>query len=1141
MNRNFKMLVAVLLIITFIPIGVYAESVPVKIFPDVGNHWAKGYIEKLTAMDIVHGYPDGTCRPDETITRGEFSCLVSNTLKLDSKAAKKEKPTFSETKNNWAEGHIEALVVKNIIVPQDYPKGFYSNEPITRMEITKMMVNAIGKGDFAKSINSNNTGFSDDEDIPSQNKGYVIIAKNYNLIYGYPDNTFKPDKSSTRAEAMTLIVRMLDVLNPPTSNIVHYPNAEVDFELPDFTHTDKNIEFTITKKNVKSLNWSLKKQNDDNSMTNMDISSAITGSLDENSGNIMFKEKGNYELTATATNYGNSKFEFSNAIKVYPIPRADFMLDKYSYTDYAVNVSPTISELGNLDIVWSITKDGIEADLTTCVEGVLSNEGGTIRFKDKGDYILTATITDETGRVFVYDSSIKIYPVPKVEFILPETAHTDENVNVSTKLTELGDLDIVWSITKDGKDEDLTTYIDGVLTKEGGTIRFKDRGDYVLTATITDETGRTFTYDSAIKIYPIPKAEFTLPETAHTDEMVNVMPELSELEDLNIVWSVNKDGSAAEWESCIEGSLDNNGGSIRFVDKGNYTLTATITDETGRSFVYSSNIKIYPISKVEFTLPAFAHTDTMVEVSPTATELGSLNIEWSLSKNNIPVSIMDYLDGTLSNNGGTVRFKDKGSYTLTATVTNETGRSFVYFSSIKIYPVPKVEFTLPEYAHTDTIITVNPVVTELGSLNIAWTATRDGGIPENYIDYIDGTLTNTGGNVRFKEKGNYLLAATVTDEVGRVFTYSSDVNVNPIPKLTINLPQRIHIGNTINIATNSVELGTLPVAWSLKKDGSTVNMASFATANLSNTGGSIVFNTAGNYTLEARVKDSLGREFTYSGTTEAYNNTPTVPVVIANVTRTISNGKFLVTLNANSTDADGDAVTYEYSGKSADNYYAAGTHTVNVRAVDEHGACSAWKSVTFTVVNNPPAAPVITRSPDTNSVAPGTQVRIDATSADPDGDAITYVWDGRIAPQAVYPLGKNVVKVKAVDAAGAESPWAAIVFFVADEQNGGGMTLTGPESTIIEQGIEGATITEYTFTVPPVTGHNGQDYGRVRGYNRNTGIWEQIDLQNTNNGVTMTGTLPAGKYSKMEFYYYTNHTCMYNKSNITYTVRYHFE
>jgi len=269
-----------------------------------------------------------------------------------------------------------------------------------------------------------------------------------------------------------------------------------------------------------------------------------------------------------------------------------------------------------------------------------------------------------------------------------------------------------------------------------------------------------------------------------------------------------------------------------------------------------------------------------------------------------------------------------------------------------------------------------------------------------------------------------------------------------------------------------------------------------------------------------------------------------------------------VNLSVSSTDPDGDTVSYEYQNKAADDYYPAGTHTVQVRAKDNYGGVSEWVQTTFTITTSAPTTPVITRTPSGNSVAPGTAITIRAVSTDPDGDAITYVWEGRNAETQTYPLGKNIVRVKAVDSTGAESSWAAIIFFVADPNRGGGMTLTGPESTIIEDGVDGATITSWTFTVPQVSGHSASyDYGQVRGYNRLTGQWEQLSNVSfdssigssfaatdgnparvySHNGVYMYGTLQAGIYTKLEFYYYTPHNCMYNKSNITYSVEFFFE
>ncbi len=62
----------------------------------------------------------------------------------------------------------------------------------------------------------------------------------------------------------------------------------------------------------------------------------------------------------------------------------------------------------------------------------------------------------------------------------------------------------------------------------------------------------------------------------------------------------------------------------------------------------------------------------------------------------------------------------------------------------------------------------------------------------------------------------------------------------------------------------------------------------------------------------------------------------------------------------------------------------------------------------------------------------------------------------------------------------------------------------------------------------------------MEAYNILTGEWEEVAYKTTSNGVNLSGNLPANTYTQMRFYYYTNHDCMYNKSNITYSVVYDF-
>jgi hypothetical protein len=1330
-------------------------------------------------------HPEAFIRQDEIINRGEFAAILVRDIPLDTANAEKDPPSFPDIDGHWSEKNIEALIDAGILDPADYPDDFHPDDPITRAEIIKMLVRISGKDEEAKNTQGH-SGYEDQDAIKDEDKGYLIIGREDGIIGDMDDNKIHPNEPVTKGEAEDLIDKVVPenpsppataTLTPPSQTpdtptpeqptltptnpdqnqpsptptnpdedqptptptpdnpgngsgggSHHYPDAQVRFELPATAHTDTEIKIMPVWKYMSNFSWSLTKTAVDGSEQPVALEDAVSGTLGLEGGIISFNQDGQYTLTATAKNArgketvlskqitvypvidlsfelpetthtdksvtltfqpeklyghdivwtaakdgetvqpadildgglgnGGGTFVFKNkgiytltatitdetgrifthaeSTKVYPVAGIEFTLPTTSHTDKIVEVTPTLTEADGLSVAWSLTKNGDAAVLSDELEGFLTDAGGKIRFKDRGVYMLNGTLTDETGRTFEASQTVTVYPVGSVGFYLPEIAHTDTSVLVKATFQNLGTAQVQWSLTRNGETVPVADYIEGKLTDTDSTVRFKEKGDYVLKAAFADPAGRTYSYTAPIKVYPVPSITYKLPETAHTDTIVSVIPETLELGGLKVEWLLENGFGFQDFGTYIDGTLDNSGGSIRFKHAGTYELITRITDETGRVFLFENGgrIEVLPVLSISFELPESTHTDRTVDLR-TRGNNNVLPVEWTLTKDGKPVEIFNALDGTLNAYGGKIQFKDVGSYTLTASMTDALGRVFSYSASTTVYPIPSISLSTPQVWYAGEAGTINVSGTDLENLTADWTVIKDDGGAEPYSYYASGTLTKEGGSLTFPLKGRYELTLTLTDQTGRTFTRSNTFTVYPVPQMIIGLPALSYSGEPIAVTASGTELDGMDIDWLLSVDGGEARsytqyatgsvgtsggilristdrtipvkliaeatdtngrrftftsntgtikpIASFPftvpssvhigssfsvslpaasglegrnltwkltqngsaagyTGNLSNNGGSIAINATGSYVLTASTTDSAGRTFSYSQNVTVTNNAPNKPTGSASVTRTAKDGKLLVNLSAYAADPDGDTVSLEYSGNTADSYYAVGSHTVRVRAKDAWGLYSDWTDISFTVANSAPTTPVITRTPDGNSIAPGVAITITAASTDLDGDPITYVWEGRPAQTSTaYSLGKNVVRVKAVDSTGEESPWAAIVFFVADPNRGGGMTLTGPESVILEQGIEGATITSYTFTVPPVTGHSGQDFGRVRGYNVLTGQWDQLDYAPTTNGITFSRSLSPGLYSQLEFYYYTNHNCMYNKSNITYSVTFYFQ
>jgi len=169
-------------------------------------HWGKSYIEKLINIGGISGYPDGTFRPNNNITRAEFVTIAVRSA-LNGEVSKAEG-------SHWANGVFESARENQVLLPNDFPMSEW-DKPITRYEMAYVMVRV--SENILNEEQTDATGvariMSDYQEVKEQlkYKYYVEQAFMKGLVTGKTaDGLYDGSAKGTRAEAATMVVRMLD-------------------------------------------------------------------------------------------------------------------------------------------------------------------------------------------------------------------------------------------------------------------------------------------------------------------------------------------------------------------------------------------------------------------------------------------------------------------------------------------------------------------------------------------------------------------------------------------------------------------------------------------------------------------------------------------------------------------------------------------------------------------------------------------------------------------------------------------------------------------------------------------------------------------------------------------------------------------
>ena len=181
--------------------GACAE-VPVfvgNIFSDTAGNWAENQIEELAAAGVVQGYPDGTYRPAEPVTRAQVLTLLSRVLGWEDGG----EAEFADEVPKWAQSAVAAAVRRGVV--KGYPDGrFCPHRPVTRAEVAVIL-------DRALKLPAASAGrdFADAESIPAWAAASLERAAAAGIIRGYENGELRPAAAVTRAEMAVLIKRMM--------------------------------------------------------------------------------------------------------------------------------------------------------------------------------------------------------------------------------------------------------------------------------------------------------------------------------------------------------------------------------------------------------------------------------------------------------------------------------------------------------------------------------------------------------------------------------------------------------------------------------------------------------------------------------------------------------------------------------------------------------------------------------------------------------------------------------------------------------------------------------------------------------------------------------------------------------------------
>lgn len=180
-------------------------------FTDIQQHWGTSFIELSAAKGLVNGIGGGLYEPNKAVTRAEFAAMLVRVLGRDT-LTDSSVPYDDVLADKWYYGDVATAKEFGLL---DFVSGssYKPEQPLTREEMASMLAAVIVLE--KQSITAKEIFLDRYKDIESVNPAYleeVRLMIKLKIMQGISADTFSPKGITTRAEAATVLLRMLQAI-----------------------------------------------------------------------------------------------------------------------------------------------------------------------------------------------------------------------------------------------------------------------------------------------------------------------------------------------------------------------------------------------------------------------------------------------------------------------------------------------------------------------------------------------------------------------------------------------------------------------------------------------------------------------------------------------------------------------------------------------------------------------------------------------------------------------------------------------------------------------------------------------------------------------------------------------------------------